>query len=368
MPRPAVRPAPSSLLLEPVYGYQDADGGPHRPTLREVAREWCDAVNVARYPYRGVGLLFFLFHVCTAICLVWSFAYFSWMGLLFGFLVHQWISLVYQTLWYHRYTSHGAFRFSSPWWARLLLWTNPVVLREETFAIAHRIHHQRSDGVGDPYGPHIGWLGSYLSWESLQKTDPAIGDAEYAALQRSLRHLPFPANDVDAFRRTGSVERLLHYAARTLVAQVLFAGFAYAVGGLRYVLVAYGALFVFTFLLRDFPWRGHGGNFRATKIPGWEFDGRSRSLNTRFYGYLAGEWHDNHHRLPTSATSAFLPGQIDVAFEFVRLLRAIGVVSWYSDQRALFRDRVLGEHGGASQPDDDASEAARAGAVVFLEK
>lgn len=341
MSAPASPIAGPAWLCEPTYGYAAPDGRPRRPTTREVFTEWLDAIDVRRDGSRAVPAVSFAFHATTGVLFLLSFATMTRWTLLYGVLVHQVVSLVYHTFWYHRYCSHGAFRFSSPWFTRFFLWTNPVFIREETYCIPHRIHHQRSDLAGDPYGPHLGWLGSYLAWESLYKVNRSIGPRDYETLQRSLSHVGFPMNDHAAYQRTGSVERLWHFWGRTAVAQIVFAAVGLLAGGLPFLLAGYGGLFVFTALLRDFPWRGHGGNFRDHKIPGWEFDTRSRSLNNRFYGVLAGEWHDNHHRFPTSANSAFLAGQIDIVFLLVKLLHRAGIVRSYQDASGLFRERVL---------------------------
>ena len=113
----------------------------------------------------------------------------------------------------------------------------------------------------------------------------------------------------------------------------------------------YAAVFILTFFMRDFPWRGHGGNFRTHKIDGWEFDRRSRSLNTSLFGFLGGEWHDNHHLLPASANSAFLPGQLDVPFQILRLWRRLGIVVDYNDASETFRRRRLDSTGSAAPKD-----------------
>ena len=52
------------------------------------------------------------------------------------------------------------------------------------------------------------------------------------------------------------------------------------------------------------------------------------------------EWHDNHHEYPISASNGFLPGQIDIAFQIIKLMHRTGIVESYIDARALF-ERVL---------------------------
>jgi stearoyl-CoA desaturase (delta-9 desaturase) len=345
---------PVSVLIEPTFGYRGPDGGPYRPTLREVLHEWLDAMDGVHHRARRPTAAFFLFHAATAVIGAIAFVNFSWDGLVFGLLAGLLISFFYHTLWYHRYCSHAAFRFSSPWFARAFLWSNPLAFREEMYAIPHRTHHERPDQAGDPYGPHLGWLGSYLATESQQKINTAIDERRYDALVLSLKHIGFPISRYATFRRTGSVELVWHYLARTAFAQSLWIAISYGLGGWHYVTVWYSAVFIFTFLMRDFPWRGHGGNFRSHKIEGWEFDSRSRSINTSLFGFLGGEWHDNHHLLPASANSAFLPGQVDVPFQIVRLWRRLGIVADYYDASETFRRRRPDANGSPAPVGKDA--------------
>ena len=350
-------------MVEPTYGWANPDGTPHRPTAGEALREWLDAVNVFANPYRAPALLFAGFHLFTGVLFLVAVFTLTWPVRLYAFGVAVVMSLVYQTTWYHKYCSHGAFRFSGVWAARVYLWTNPLVMKEDVYAIAHRTHHQRSDAAGDPHGPHLGWLGSYLCWESFFRTNTAISDRDYETLSRSVRHLGIPLNTLAEYRRTGSIEALWHYGLRVLVSQALFAGVNYAIGGWPFVLAAYSGVFGYTFFWREFPWRSHGGSGAAHKIPGWEFDPRSKSTNRRVPGFLAGEWHDNHHRLPTSANCAILPGQVDPAFLFIRTLHGLGVVTSYNDTAPTFRATLLAAPQGAG-----ALPPANADDVVFLEK
>jgi len=351
-------------LVEPTYGWADADGGPHFPTAREALREWLDAINVFANPYRAPALAFALFHFTTAVLFVVSVFTLTWPARIWGLAMSLIVSLIFQTTWYHKYVSHGSFRFSSLWPARVYLWTNPLVMKEDVYAIAHRLHHQLSDAAGDPHGPHLGWLGSYLCWESFFKTNTAITERQYEMLTRSLRHLAIPLNDFETYQRTGSIEPLWHYWLRVVVAQSLFIALNYAIGGWEIVLAAYSGVFGYTFFWREFPWRGHGGSHHSrAKIAGWEFDRRSKATNRHAPGLLGGEWHDNHHRLPTSANCAVLPGQVDPAFLYIRALHSLGIVSFYNDTAAPFRATLLAQPQGAG-----ALPAAAEDEAVFLEK
>jgi stearoyl-CoA desaturase (delta-9 desaturase) len=87
---------------------------------------------------------------------------------------------------------------------------------------------------------------------------------------------------------------------------------------------------------------GHGGNRRRVKKTRWEFDDKSYALNQYFYGYLASEWHDNHHKYPFSANNGFLPRQFDLAFQIIKLMHKVGIVESYVDAKPAFAKECLG--------------------------
>ena len=116
--------------------------------------------QLVQNPTRKLAALSFAFHFAT-LWIFWLYCclYANWKTFAFLVVSVYFLATIYNTVWYHRYCSHSSFEFESPAWSTLLLWTNPFFYREESYAIAHRIHHQCTDKVGDPYGPHLGWLG-----------------------------------------------------------------------------------------------------------------------------------------------------------------------------------------------------------------
>lgn len=318
METPTSQRRSTRLLEKPTYWH--ALTMSRRPSVTEVLAEWWDAVSFWRTPTRLLPALFAAFHVATfLVFLVFMVRYFSIRWLVVLSAIGTMLGTVYNTVWYHRYCTHGVFTFRSIWFARLFLWTNPVGFREESYVIPHRIHHTNSDRLGDPYGPHLGWLGTYLAIESTQKANRDISRTDYERLCRSLAHIGFVANSYDRFRRTGSVENVWHYGARTVVANALWAGLAAALGGLQGAMAWYAGIFVFTFVIRDFNFRGHGGFFgtRRTASP----------VNNLIFGLIAGEWHDNHHAYPRAARNGFAWWQIDLPYWVIRLMSACGMVT-----------------------------------------
>src|SRR6516164_2896593 len=321
----------SGLLLEPTFGYGNTF--PRRPTLQEVWVEWVDAVSFWRHPSRRLPAFYAAYHFATLIVFLLFLIKFPFLSSIIAVLaVTAIIATVYNTVWYHRYCTHRAFKFRNLWFARLFLWLNPVCFREESYVIPHRVHHSKSDQVGDPYGPHLGWLGSYLATESQQKVNRNLSRRDYDRLSKSLDHIGFVKSTYEQFQRFGSVENVRHYLARVIVANLFWTSFAYGFAGLQGVLGWLSGVFFYSFLVRDFNYRGHGGLFGNShpRIP----------LNHVFYGLLAGEWHENHHAYPRSAKSGIAWWQLDVPYWIIRLLALCGAVVHVNGQPEPNKNRT----------------------------
>ncbi|HWN96222.1 MAG TPA: hypothetical protein VNT99_14395, partial [Methylomirabilota bacterium] len=305
------------LLIEPTYGY--GHDTPRRLTAREIWSEWLDAINFVKDRSRLLPAASAAYHFATFIIFVLFFAlYFSLAAVASTLAIATFIATVYNTVWYHRYCSHRAFRFRNLFFARLFLWTNPVGLREESYVIPHRIHHSKSDEPSDPYGPHLGWLGSYLATESQQKMNRELSAQEYDRLAKSLDHLGIVKSSYAAYRRTGSVETVWHYVLRTLFANLFWCSLGWLVAGLPGAMAWMAGVFFYTFLVRDFNYRGHGGFFiKASKgLP----------ANQIFYGIIAGEWHDNHHARPRSPRTGLEWWQVDAPYCIIKAMKLCGAV------------------------------------------
>lgn len=308
------------LLIPPTYAATVAAG--RVPSIREVLTEWLDAVSFWKDRGRILPALYLAYHLATAGVFVWFLVHhFSLGAVLTLFLTASAQATVYNTVWYHRYCSHRAFKFRSVWWARLFLWTNPICFREESYVIPHRVHHSMSDEPGDPYGPHLGWLGSYLGTESQQKMRRDLSAAEYERLSRSLEHLGIPRNSHAAYQRIGSVEPVPHWLARVGFANVFWCSLGYVAAGWWGVQAWLGSVFLYSLIVRDFNFRGHGGFLGEEKPP--------HPLNQFFYGLIAGEWHDNHHTYPRLARSGLKWWQIDLPYWIIRWMHAVGIVTHY---------------------------------------
>lgn len=305
------------LLEEPTFGWGDVV--PRKPSLREILVEWVDSINFIKKPSRSLTAMFTAFHLVTfGVFVYYSICHFSLLNVALLAGIAVFIATIYNTLWYHRYCTHRAYHFRHLAWTRLFLWTNPVCFREESYVIPHHVHHGKEDKPGDPYGPHLGWLGSYLASESSAKTNLALNRSDYGRLTKGLKHMGIPLNSYEQFQRTCSVEKAWHWIARSIFANLLWCFLAYLIGGGVGVLTWLSGVFIYTFFVRDFNFRGHGGLFfRASK---------GKAANHVFYGIMSGEWHENHHANPRLARSGFKWWQLDIPYYLIMAMRLCGIV------------------------------------------
>jgi stearoyl-CoA desaturase (delta-9 desaturase) len=312
------------MLDKPTYGHPGP--APKLPTTGQVLVEWFDAINFWKDRTRLIPGVFPIYHLLTFGVFVWFLAtHFSIAAIGTLTFIGWFVGTVYNTVWYHRYCSHQAFKFSNIWFARIFSWTNPIFLREESYVIPHRIHHAKSDEPGDPYGPHLGWLGSYLATETQQKTTRRLTTAEYERLVKSLGHVGFVSNSYEQYQRTGSVENIWHYFAHVIFAHLFWGVVAWAVAGWLGVWAWVSGMFVSMLVLRDFNYRGHS-SLTGTRKHG-------APVNQVFYGLIAGEWHENHHNYPRLARSGLRWWQIDVSYWIILAMKSCGMVSQCNSTR-----------------------------------
>jgi fatty-acid desaturase len=60
-----------------------------------------------------------------------------------------------------------------------------------------------------------------------------------------------------------------------------------------------------------------------------------KSINQLWPGFVAGEWHNNRHLYPKSASSGFTGYQLGLAWQCIRLMHCLGAVSSYKITKTL---------------------------------
>jgi stearoyl-CoA desaturase (delta-9 desaturase) len=264
--------------------------------------------------------------------------YRSWPLFCAGFLYSMVLLGSHGTVWLHRYATHRAFKFSHPF-ARFVC-RNLVVklVPEEIYVVSHHVHHRFSDLPGDPYNAQGGWLYCFLADANHQGIAKNLSEREYGQAGRLIDHTGVRINSYAQYKVWGSLCHpgwtIFHFLANWLFWYAAF----FALGGHPLAVTLFGFSGVWALGVRTFNYEGHGKG-KDRKREGVDFSLRDRSVNQLWPGYVAGEWHNNHHLFPNSARSGFLPHQLDLAWHFIRLSSAIGAVASYNDSKAEFYER-----------------------------
>ena len=327
----AVRPFLERLLARPYYAGRV-------PTTREVLRNYANQIRVdrdRRLWLGGFNLLVNLFFLTTA---VWFFAFhFSWAAFFAGLALCSLAMNWHGTLYYHRLGSHRAFRARRPWALAVLRHLAPRTVPEEVYVLSHQVHHAYSDTLLDPYAPRLGWLACMLADANHQRLSTELSREDYARASRILAPLAHPRwglriNSYEAYQRWGSLvhprDTLIDFAANWAI----WFSIAFAVGGATGVGALAWGVSLWLFSVRHFNYKSHGSGRDQRRLDR-EISATDLSLNLKLAGWLAGEWHSNHHISPRSARYDFRPSELDLSWQILRGLIALGLFSDAIDGR-----------------------------------
>jgi stearoyl-CoA desaturase (delta-9 desaturase) len=214
------------------------------------------------------------------------------------------------TIGYHRLLTHRAFRV--PRWLERFFATCGALSCQHgpiDWVGLHRHHHKFSDTEADHHDSNRGFWWSHMGW-MLQEV-PAL-----ASVPRLTGDLA-----VDPYYRW--LNRWFLVLQLPLAALLFWIGTATGAGG--WALVLWGiplrlvVVYHVTWLVNSAThcW---GASVHASG---------DRSRNNLWVALLTfGEgWHNNHHAYPHSARHGFGPGQIDLTWQHIRLMRALGLAT-----------------------------------------
>ncbi|HEX6240960.1 MAG TPA: fatty acid desaturase [Polyangiales bacterium] len=328
------------VLDAPSYGYV-RDGRLHVPSTRELLREFFSRLNVVRTRKSWL----------CAWCWFATLALFVPLGLFLRFHLDPWLvalgflySMValgtHGTIWFHRYSTHRAYTFRNAWLRTLCRNLVIKIVPEEVYVVSHHVHHARADQAGDPYNAAAGFLYCFLADANHQGVNRDLSEDDYRRTAALLKHTGVRLNSYRAYQRWGS----LCHPAWTIAHYALNWAFWYAAffvaGGHPLALALFGSAAIWAVGIRTFNFAGHGSG-HDQRQDGVDFHRADMSVNQLWPGYVAGEWHNNHHLYPRSARSGFLPYQLDLAWWFIRSCAWLGIVSSYRDDKAVFeRDHL----------------------------
>jgi fatty-acid desaturase len=326
-----------SVLEQPSYGWKDEFGELSKPKPRQILNEFFSRLNVFKNKKNWMSFMsWFMIVLLAPFLFLFVFKYFSIKLLIVAFVYSMIVMGTHGTIWLHRYCTHGAYTFSNKFWRFFTQNLTLKIIPEEIYAISHHVHHAMSDQPGDPYNANGGFLYCFLADVNHQPIARNLTEKDYAKCVNLMKHTGVKTNSFVQYNKWGTLASPL----RTITAIALNWGFwfgcFYLLGGFGLVCAIFGAAGVWAVGVRTYNYEGHGKG-KDMRRDGVDHNRDDMSINQIWPGYVAGEWHNNHHLYPKSARSGFKTYQLDLAWCYIKFLSIIGAVSQYRDSKKEFQ-------------------------------
>lgn len=326
------------VLDSPSYGFA-RDGKLYVPTHREILGEFFSRMNFIRNRKNWISAFSWATSLSFAIPLYIFFTdYFSWPLVFLGFIYSMVALGSHGTFWLHRYSTHRAFQFRNPLVRHICRNLVIKIIPEETYVVSHYVHHQFPEEPGDPYNPHGGWLYCFLADVNHQSIAKNLSEKDYGQLCKLLSHTGVRTNSYAQYKKWGSLCHpfftALHFALNWAFWYAAF----YWIGGHALACALFGSAGVWAIGVRTYNYEGHGGGKNRHR-EGIDFHDKDLSINQVWPGYVAGEWHNNHHLYPNGARSGFLRYQLDLPWLFIKTLSSLKLVTSYRDYKEDFMEK-----------------------------
>jgi stearoyl-CoA desaturase (delta-9 desaturase) len=214
------------------------------------------------------------------------------------------------TIGYHRLLSHRAFRV--PQWLERFFATCGALSCQHgpiDWVGLHRHHHKFSDTDADHHDSNKGFWWSHMGW--MLEGVPAL-----AAVPRLTGDLA-----ADPYYRW--LNRWFLALQLPLAGLLFWIGTITGAGGWALVLWGIPLRLVLVYHL---TWLVNSATHCWGEAVHESGDKSRNNLWVALFTFGEG-WHNNHHAYPHSARHGFGPGQIDLTWQHIRLLRALGLAT-----------------------------------------
>lgn len=331
------------VLKQPSYGWKDENGVLVKPCSKQLWKEAFKRTNVFHSRKNWISFSSLLMALCLLPFLyTFLFHFFSWKTVLAFFLYSMIIMGTHGTIWFHRYCTHKAYRFSNSFWR---IFTQNLVIKtlpEEIYVVSHHVHHSKSDEPGDPYNARGGFLYCMLAEFNHQRIAADLSSEDYNKVLHFMRHTGVETNNYRQYQKWGSVASPFYTLRVWLLNWIFWYGTFYLAGGHGLACALFSAALFWFILVRAFNFTGHGKG-ENKHVEGVDFDRSNLSVNQLRPGLFAGEWHNNHHLYPGSARAGFLSYQLDLPWIYIYGLYKMKAVSSYRDSKEDFLRKYAGK-------------------------
>ncbi len=237
------------------------------------------------------------------------------MAILLFFIAIWYLSLTFQTLFHHRYASHGAFKMSKGWEKVFFIGSyitqGSSYMSPRGYAIMHRYHHAYTDTELDPHSPSFSPNIFAMMWRTRGFYRDIV-EGKMDVEPRFEKNLPlWPGFDRWA---NGTVSRILWIAVYTCF--------------FIYFVTSPWQWLLFPIVLTMGAFHGAVINWFAHKYGYINFKLKNTSMNLFFIDILMlGEsYHNNHHKHPSAINFGRRWHEIDPMYPVIRLLGWLGVL------------------------------------------
>ncbi|RYY57852.1 MAG: acyl-CoA desaturase [Chitinophagaceae bacterium] len=330
-----------NILDTPSYGWKDENGELVKPTPKQLWAEAFRRINVFRDKRNWITMTSWLMAtLMVPFVIAFFFFHFSWPMLALAVLYTFVMISSHGTIWFHRYCTHKAYKFSHPIFRIITQNLAIKTFPEEIYVLSHHVHHVKSDMPGDPYNPKGGWLYCMLSDVNHQSINKNLSESDYKRAAFFMQHTGVWINSYEQYKKWGSVASPVYTIGLWLLNWGFWYGALYLIGGHSLACAIFSAAVIWFVGVRAFNYTGHGKG-EEKHVHGLDFDRSNLSLNQSRPGLFAGEWHNNHHLYPGSARAGFLPGQLDIPWIYIYCLHKIGAVTSFHDSKKDFIRRYV---------------------------
>jgi len=326
-----------NIVLEPPsYGWQDKFGNLSKPSNIEILKEFVSRLNVFKNKKNWLSFLSWMLVIFLASFLfLFFFKYFSITGLVVAFIYSMIFMGTHGTIWHHRYCTHQAYTFPNKFWQFFTQNLTLKIIPEEIYALSHHVHHALSDMPGDPYNAQGGFLYCFLADVNHQPLARNLNETQYGLCVTLMKHVGVKPNTYKQYQKWGTIANPYYTMTGIVCNWTFWFTVFYLVGSMPLACTIFGSACIWAVGVRIFNYEGHGKGSDKRR-DGVDYNRKDMSVNQLWPGYVAGEWHNNHHLYPNSARSGFKWYQLDLAWYYIKFMHFIGAVSSYRDSKKDF--------------------------------
>jgi len=325
-----------SVLQPPSYGWQDEAGNLIKPTVGQIFSEFFSRLNVFKDKKNWLSFFsWFMVLMLVPFFVLFLVKYIAVKTVVAAFFYSMVFMGTHGTVWHHRYCTHNAYTFRNNFWRFVTQNLSLKIIPEEIYVVSHHVHHAKSDQPGDPYNAQGGFFYCFLADVNHQPINRNLSEKDYAKCVNLMKHTGVTVNTYEQYQKWGTLANPLVTILGVLANWAFWYGTFYLLGGNALACSLFAAAGFWAVGVRTFNYEGHGKG-EDKRRDGVDFNREDMSVNQLWPGYVAGEWHNNHHLYPKSARSGFKPHQLDLAWCYIKGMSMVGAVSKYNDSKDQF--------------------------------